>query len=101
MTDLPSPPKAPPDGANAALARRQRTGFMLATLIAGGFAALIGAMAFAPGMLAHPAWSGTIITRGLAWGFAYSVLVLATTGGWVWWRNRPGSIDAETARAKV
>ena len=101
MTDLPSPPKAPPDGANAALARRQRAGFTLAALIVSGFAALIGAMACAPEMLAHPAWNGSIITRGLAWAFAYSLLVLATTGGCVWWRSRLESPGAETTRPTV
>ena len=37
----------------AALARRQRTGIMLATLVVAGYAALIGAMAFAPDWLEH------------------------------------------------
>ena len=74
---------------------------MLATLVVAGYAALIGAMAFAPDWLAHPVSRGSIINRGLAGAMAFALLVLAATGGYVWWRNRlesPGHAGIRAAK---
>ena len=85
--------------ARATLARRQRAGFILAALIVAGYIVLIDAMAFAPDVLAHPAWRGSIITRGLAGAMLYSLLVLAASGSYVWWRNQLESISAAATGA--